>query len=144
MIISTVIGTSSNDFVANYVIITVCGITALIHVTVKPYNNNIINIFDGMILQLMIFIAVLPLLDAFDSPFVITMAFSLVILPLLVFIVMTLYVHKDDFKMFVIYFTTKDESPSSNNVVSNDETADKEFHLIIDDSMRENATICDV
>ena len=97
-----------------------------------------------MILQLMIFIAVLPLLDAFDSPFVITMAFSLVILPLLIFIVMTLYVHKDDFKMFVIYFTTKHESPSSNNVVSNDETADKEFHLVIDDSMRENATICDV
>ena len=84
------------------------------------------------------------MLDAFDSTFVITMAFSLVILSLLIFIVMTLYVHKDDFKMFVIYFTTKDESPSSNNVVSNDETADKEFQLIIDDSMRENATICDV
>ena len=144
VIISIVIANSSNDFVTNYVIITVCGIIALIHVTVKPYNNDIINKFDGVILQLIIFIAVLPLLDNFDSPFVITTAFSLIILPLLNFIAMTLFLHKDDLKKIIAYFTTKDESPSSNNDVSNDETPKKEFHLIIDDSMRKNAIICDV
>ena len=144
VIISIVIANSSNDFVANYVLIAVCGIIALIHLTVKPYNNDIINKFDGVILQLIIFIAVLPLLDDFDSPFIITMAFILIILPLLNFIAMTLFLHKDDLKKIVACFTTKDESPSSNNDVSNDEAPKKEFHLIIDDSMRKNAIICDV
>ena len=144
VIISIVIANSSNDLVANYVIIAVCGIIALIHVTVKPYNNDIINKFDGVILHLVIFTAVLPFLDDFDSPFVITMAFILVILPLLNFIAVTLYVHKDDLKKIVKHFITKDESPSSNNDVSNNETPKKEFDLIIDDSMRKNATICDV
>ena len=144
VIISIVIANSSNDFVANYVIITVCGIIALIHVTVKPYNNDIINKFDGVILQLIIFIAVLPLLGDFDSPFVITMAFILVILPLLSFIAMTLFLHKDDLKKISKHLTTKGESPSGNNDVSNNETPQREFDLIIDDSMRTNATICDV
>ena len=144
VIISIVIANSSNDYVANYVLIAVCGIIALIHLTMKPYNNDIINKFDGLILQLIIFIAVLPLLDDFDSPFIVTMAFSLVFLPLLNFIAMTLFLHKDDLKKIVIHFTTKDESPSSNNDVINNETTNKEFDLIIDDSMRKNAIICDV
>ena len=147
VIISIVIANSSNDFVANYVLIAVCAIIALIHLTVKPYNNDIINKMDGVILQLIIFIVVLPLLDDFNSPFVITMAFILVILPLLNFIAMTLFLHRDDLKKFGTHFTTKDESPSSNNdmdVSQNHETHKKEFHLIIDDSMRKNAIICDV
>ena len=144
VIISIVIANSSNDYVVNYVLIVVCGIIALIHVTVKPYNNDIINKFDGVILQLITFTAVLPLLDDFDSPFVITMAFTLIILPLLNFIAITLFLHKHDLKKIVANFTTKDESPSSNNDISNNETPKKEFHLIIDDSLRKNAIICDV
>ena len=141
---SIVIANSSNDFVANYVLITVCGIIALIHLTVKPYNNEIINKFDGVVLQLIILIAVLPLLEDFDSPFVITMAFILIILPLLNFIAMTLFLHKDDLKRIVTHLTTKDHLPSSNNDVSINETPKKEFHFIIDDSARKNAIICDV
>ena len=68
VIITIVIVNSSNEFVANYLLIVVCGVIALMHVTAKPYNNKIINKFDGMILQLIIFITVLPLLDDFDSP----------------------------------------------------------------------------
>ena len=144
VIISIVITNSSNEFVANYVLITVCGIIALIHLTVKPYNNEVINKFDGVVLQLMILIAVLPLLDDFDSPFVIATAFTFIILPLLNFIAMTLFLHKDDLKRVVTHCTTKEESPSSNNDASNNETPMRGFDLIIDDSMRKNAIICDV
>ena len=147
VIISIVIANSSNDFVANYVLITVCGVITLMHLTVKPYNNEIMNKFDGVVLQLIIFIAVLPLLDDFDSPFFITIAFSLIILPLLNFYAMTLFLHKDDLKKIITYFTTKDHIPSSNNVVSNNETPKKEFYIIIDDCPRKNGIIiiiCDV
>ena len=145
VIISIVIGNPSNNFIANYMLITVCGIIALIHVMVKPYNNEIINKFDGVILQLIIFIALIPWLDDFDSPFVITMAFTLIVLPLLNFIAVTLFLHKDDLKKITTHFTTKDQSSSSsNNDVSNNETPKKEFHLIIDENMRKNAIICEV
>ena len=79
-------------------LITACGIIALIHMMVKPYNNEILNKFDGVILQLIIFITALPLTDSFDSPLVILVAFVLVVFPLLHFIVITLFLHKADLK----------------------------------------------
>ena len=33
----------------------------------KLYDNKILNLFDGVVLQLIIFIAVVPLIDDFDS-----------------------------------------------------------------------------
>ena len=81
VIITIVIINSSNDFVANYMLIVVCGIIDLIHISVKPYSNEILNKFDSIILHLVIFIAALPLFDDFDSPLVITIAFVLVIIP---------------------------------------------------------------
>ena len=148
VIITVVIINSANDFVAHYMLIIICGIIALIHVTVRPYNIDILNKLDGVILHLIIFITALPLLNDFDSPLVISMAFVLVIVPLLNFIGMTLFLHKDNLKNIVTtYFTIKNVSPKSNDVsngVTNNEIPTKEFDLIVDDSMRENATICDM
>ena len=142
VIITIVIANSSNDFVANYMLIVTCGIIALIHLIIKPYNNEILNIFDGIILQLIIFATALPLLDNFDSPLVITIAFVLITLPLLKFLAMTLYLHIDDLKKFISHFTLKEEPPNSTNDVNNYETSMKEFYIVVDDSKRKNAIIC--
>ena len=145
VIITIVISNSSNDFVANYMLIVTCGIIALIHLIIKPYNNEILNKLDGIILQIIIFAAVLPLFDDFDSPLVISIAFVLIILPLLKFLAMTLYLHKDDLKKIITHFTFKDESPNStNDDVNNNETPMTEFYILVDDSKRENAIICDM
>ena len=55
VIIIILIVNSSNGFDVNYLLIVVCGVIALIHVTAKPYNIEIVNKFDGMILQLIIY-----------------------------------------------------------------------------------------
>jgi len=145
LIITIVIANSSNDYIASYMLIIVCAIIALIHLTVKPYNKEILNKFDGVVLQLIILITVLPLFDEFDSPLVITIAFILVMIPLLNFIAITLFLHKDVPKKIITHFMSKNESPSSNsNDVNNDEIPMREFGLIVDESMRQNATICDV
>ena len=101
MIITIVIANSSNEFVASYMLIIACGIIDLIHVTVKPYNNEVLNKFDAILLHVIIFIAVLPLLDDYDSPLVITTTFVLVIMPLINFIVLTIFLYKDNFKNIV-------------------------------------------
>ena len=48
VIMTIVIANSSNEFIASYMLIVACGIIALIHLTVKPYNNEILK-FDGII-----------------------------------------------------------------------------------------------
>ena len=143
VIISIVIANSSNDFVANYMLIVTCGVIALIHLIIKPYNSEILNKLDGIILQLIIFATALPLFDNFDSPLVITIAFALIILPLLKFLAITLYLHIDDLKNFISHFTLKEEAPNStNDDVNNNETFMKEFYIVVDDSKRKNAIIC--
>ena len=147
VIITIVIANSSNEFVASYLLIVACGVIALIHVTAKPYNNEIVNKFDGMILQLIIFITALPLLDDFDSPIATSINFVLVLLPLLTFIAITLFLHKDDIKKITKQFAFKDKAPTGNDEdVHNKEVPMKEFDLIVDDSARKKATttVCDM
>ena len=56
-------------------LVIVNAIIDLIHISVKPYSNEILNKFDSIILHLVIFLSALPLLDDFDSPLVIIIAF---------------------------------------------------------------------
>ena len=144
---TTVIANSSNEFIASYVLIVACGIIALIHVIVKPYNNKVLNKFDCIILQLIVFIAVLPLLEDFNSSVVITITFVLVMLPLIIFIALILFLHKDNLKTIVKHFTSKGQAPNNDNDTDiSNEIPLREFHLIIDDSARQKAkvTICDM
>ena len=149
LIIVILITNSSNDFITNYMLITACGIIALIHLLIKPYaNNEILNRFDGIILQLIIFTAALPLFDNLNSPLVITIAFVLITFPLLSFIAIALFFNRDNLKKIIKYFTNKNESPHDYVRVTNDvnnETELREFKtIIVDDSKRKNAIICDV
>ena len=140
LIITIVIINSFNDFITNYVLIIVSGVIGLMHLLIKPYNSKILNKVDGIVLQLISFITVLPLFDDSNSPLVITITFILVILPLFNFIVMMIVLHKDDLKKVAAYFSSKDELPH----VSSDETPMREFNLVIDNNMRQNATVCDM
>ena len=88
LMIITIIIANITTLAANYLLMAVCGIIALIHLLVKPYNNDILNKFDGIILHLIIFVTALPLFDDSDynSPLVITIAFVLITVPLIKFI----------------------------------------------------------
>ena len=150
VIITIVIANSSNEFVASYLLIVACGVIALIHVTARPYNNEIINKFDGMILLLVIFITALPLLDDFNSPLPTSVVFVLVLLPLLTLTAIALFLHKDDIKKIAECFTFKDKALTNgigdNISVHNKEVPMKEFDFIVDDSARNNTniTVCDM
>ena len=148
LIILIVISNSSNDFFISYILVTICGMIALIHQTIKPYaNNEILNRFDGLILQLIIFIAALPLPENLESPIVI---FVLITLPLLVFIAMTLFLNRCNLKKIITYVMIKMESTSNDDDGITDNGASnytelREFKtIIVDDSKRKNAIICDV
>ena len=125
-------------------LIIACGIIALIQLTVKPYNSEILNKFDGVILHLIIFIVALPLIG---SPIFISISFLLVILPLVILVTITLFLHKDNLKKFVAHFSFRSQTPNNDNDSDiSSEAPTEEFHLIIDDNARQKAkvTICDM
>ena len=95
-----------------------------------------LNKFDAIILHLMIFAVVLPLIDDVYSPIVIILAFVLVILPLIIFIALTLFLHKNKIKKIVTKCTFKEESPSNIDINNNAEIPMRNFDLVIDNSMR--------
>ena len=141
LVITIFIANSYIGLLGDYLLIAFCGIIATIHLVVKPYNDKTLNNLDGVILQIIVLITALPLLDNDNgSPFVITMAFALVFLPLIIFITMALHLYKDHLKKLVIPCMTKDDPPSCNN----DGIAMRNFDLIVDDNLRQNATICDM
>ena len=147
LVIITIIIANSNEFLASYLLIVVCVVIALIHVTARPYNNEIVNKFDALILLLVIFNTGLHLLDDFDSQLSASIVFVLIFLPLLTLTAITLFLHKNDFKKIAKHFAFKDKASTNGNSdnVHNKEVPMKEFDLIVDDSVRNNATItvCD-
>ena len=93
VIISFVIN-NSGDFTTQYLLISSCALMQLIHVLVRPYASTIHNVFDGIILQLIVIISVLPVVefvDNYDETLVVVVAYLLVICPITLFIAIKLW-----------------------------------------------------
>ena len=153
-IITILIVFSSNDFTSRYLLITICAAIFLIHLSVRPYNSKILNAFDGMLLLLLVLVAILLLVEFIDFDSVVPITFVLLVLPLTVFSLLCLFIHKDDVKKVFMYFlshkkTCKRDDNNNNNdspVKGHTTTGSDEYDLTIDDSMRNNATVtvCDM
>ena len=85
----------------------------------------------------------LPLFDDFNSQEVITTVIALFILPLPKFVAMTLFLHKDNLKRIATYCNARKVS-HSNSDISNNEIPIRVSDLVIDNHVRENATICNM
>ena len=154
VIITIIIANSSNNLVIQYSLITVCVITALIHLILKPYSNPLLNDFDGAILLILILSSALSpfveFIDESDTTVFMGITFVIVMLPLLIFITMSLMINKEKIKKFSSYCYTRCSQIQLRNynqipLEEVEESADEEEYVsVIDDSRRINATICDV
>ena len=152
IVISIIIANLSDAFIAQYLLITATTIMALIHLLLRPYVDNTLNMSDGAILQLMVLVTVLPLFeyfDTYDSTLVMAIIFVLVILPLIQFIVIKLITSKQTLKAItkktINYFSAQNlahEDIVVDNVINN--TSTNFVSLTIDDNMRRNAIICEM
>ena len=120
-IIIIIINNSSYDFTGQYLLTAVCAIITLLHLTVRPYADNTLNILDGIILQLIVLVTVLPLFDTYNSNPVLGITLILVILPVLLFLMIELVTHKGPIKNFITHckfnFNTNNSTdiPASNS-----------------------------
>ena len=153
VIIIIIIANSSNDFIFQYLLITACVIVALVHHSLRPYSSSLLNVFDGVILHFLVLVSASPLVESFDnfsSNLLVGIMLVLVILPLLIFVAVSLMINKAKIKRLPGYCYTKcsqlrlrnyNEIPLNETEEPSDE---EEFVNVIDDSRRVNATICEV
>ena len=149
VIILIVIVKISDDFTTQYLLISSCALMQLIHVLVRPYASTIYNIFDGIVLQLIVIISVLPIVefvDNYDETFVPVIIYLLVILPLTSFVTIKFWINRNIIQNAFKYLINIC-SHTSSKISTRDpqEPAEmREFDIVVDDSMRINATIADV
>ena len=153
VIIIIIIANSSNDFIFHYLLITACVIVALVHLSLRPYSSSLLNVFDGVILHFLVLVSASPLVESFDnfsSNLLVGIMLVLVILPLLIFVAMSLMINKAKIKKLPGYCYNKfsqlrlrnyNEIPLNETEEPSDE---EEFVNVIDDSRRVDATICEV
>ena len=149
VIITIVIVNSSDDSIFQYLLITACVMIDLIHQILRPYSSPLLNVFDGVVLHFLVLVSVLPLVESFDSfnsKLLVALTFIIVILPLLIFIAMSLMINKEKIKKLPGYCYIKLQLHLNKyNVIPIHETSAENEHVnIVDDSRRVNATICDV
>ena len=139
-----IIANFSGVYISRYLLLTASTIIASVHGTIRPYNDDTLNIFDGAILQLIVLVTALPLFETFDSSLVKGTSFVLVILPLVQFVVMKIHTNKQTLINVTknAFICIQDEDVPDNNVFN--DAANNDIDLVIDDSMRRNATIATI
>ena len=149
IVLLVIVKTSDDYTTTQYLLISSCVLMALIHLLVRPYASTFYNVFDGIMLQLIVIISVLSMIQLFDDyneTFVLVISYLLVILPLTSFIAARLWINKNDILNGIKDF--REKFTHKYNVISNNDaqeiTAVEEFGIVVDDSMRSNATVVDV
>ena len=147
VIVLLVIVKISDDFTNQYLLLSSCALMELIHVLVRPYVSIIHNIFDAIILQLIVIISGLStykFVDEYNETFVLVITYLLVILPLISFLMIKLWVNgKGIHNAFNCLYRKLIPKYTAKSTAIDDEELN-EIGIIIDDNMRRNATVVDV
>ena len=94
----------SDDLTIQYVLISVCVLMALIHLIVRPYADKVYNIFDGIILQLIVIISVLPIIEftgSYNEILVVVVVYAFVVSPITSFLTIKLWLNKSRIQNFI-------------------------------------------
>ena len=148
VIITLVIIRRSDDLTTQYVLISVCALMALIHLIVRPYVDTVHNIFDGIILQLIVIISVLPIIEftgSYNKTFVAVVGYAFVILPLASFLTIKLWFKRNriqnTIKSVIIMYKHKYNAVRT---VDDDVEIPSINEITVDNSVRRNVTVVDM
>jgi len=138
-IILIIIINSTNNNTTQVLLLVTTTLLALIQIIIRPYKHRALNIFDGIVLQIMILASVTSLFDSFGTRALSAIIILLTILPIITFAMMELIVYKKTINKILAYCKPKLVTKNNNEV---HKTCD--IGIVIDDTMRKNATIIDM
>ena len=135
-----------DEFTTQYLLISTCALMELLHVLVRPYASAIHNIFDGIILQLIVIISVIPIVELVDDhheTLVLVAAYFLITLPLATFFAIKLWINRNNIQNIFNNWTIK-FLHNYKRLPNEDPTDMTEIGTTVDDSMRRNTTVVDM
>ena len=99
-----------------------------------------LNVFDGIVLHIMIFTSVKSIFDGLSTGLLSAIITALVTIPLTTFITMEMIVYKEYIRKIFTYCKPKPVTKNYNSEFS----PNSDIGFVIDDSMRMNATTVDM
>jgi len=96
----------SDQYIVLYLLTVVCVTVALLHFLLRPYINDNLNQYDGIVLQTLILVVSLQIvsvteLSGFNDDTIIGMAYGLIILPLVLYIILLVYIKRVAISIFL-------------------------------------------
>ena len=132
-----------NEFISLYLLMAICLVMTLIHVTVRPYNNNVLNFFDTFMLLVLVLVVTLEIIETYHVVFsnlALAIAFVLAILPLLVILLIILYFHIQKIKKVTTYCISVvkyKNLDTTNNEAIEMQQCDDTHEAIVDQELRD-------
>ena len=152
MILGILAVNETNALITLYLLQVICIMMILVHVTVRPYINNIVNVFDSLMLATLVLVISLQIIETsqgFLSNTALGIAFVLVILPLFVFLLIVMYSNIQNIKKLFLYckstiklcLTTKTTNNEVTEMPVRAHNTNNEIGITIDENVRRNAII---
>ena len=146
VIILLVIVRIFDEFTTQYLLLITCALMALIHLIIRPYVKTIHNIFDGVVLQLIVIIPTLPIIeyvDNYNRNLIAIITYILIILPITSFSTIKLLLHKNEIKYAVKNWLKNCSRRIKYATLSTGDTelTSNETETTMDDEVRGNTTI---
>ena len=100
VILFIVVFYSSDQYIALYLLAVVCVVLALLHFLFQPYDNDVLNQYDGIVLQMSVLVVSLQIISLSESSgikesTISGVAYGLLFLPFVAYIILSVYVQKD-------------------------------------------------
>ena len=131
-----------NPFTTLYSLQVICLIMILLHVTTKPYSNNLLNFFDSFMLINLVLVISLQIVETyhgFSRNATLGMAFVLVALPLFIFLLIVVYLNVENIRKMIGYFISSIKSSKSTESANNETTEMHQCDFIVDQNARDKS-----
>ena len=124
----------------NWLLVT-CIVINLIHWLVRPYTSKVLNIYDGLVLQIMTAIIALQIIyfNNFDSVIPIAAAFVLVMLPLTMLIIMALVLNAEHIKRLYLSCCFGLKLINSKKASLGNTDSGREYDITVDQELRQRS-----
>ena len=145
LILTIVVINPTNIFITLYTLLVTCSLLTFIHIAVKPYANHTLNLYDSLMLFIMILIIPLLIIGTYRGfPPDVTNAIALLLImaPLIVFLVMVAYLQFHNIKKpatHCIYYV-KSSKPVVTAGNESNEMHQREHDVIVDQKLRDKST----
>jgi len=102
----------SDLFIPLCLLLVVCLTVALFHYLMQPYKSDLLNKFDGFVLQLLVLLVALQMIvlsesTAFTNDIIIGITYGLIFLPVMIYFVSLLFVKRRTIQYAVLYMCCK-------------------------------------